>query len=112
MALLRSTTRLDRTKSDSIPFKDSNGLIADGVVVLDEDGGQAISLSGYKISDIDADASPNYYGFERADTAWYILEETLSAGADTYRYIKGSSAFATSWGNRLVLSYDTFANTF
>ena len=45
MALIRSTTRLDRTKSDSLAFNDGNGLIADGVVVVDGDGDQIV-LSG------------------------------------------------------------------
>ena len=63
-------------------------------------------LGGYKVSDVDADASPNYYGFLRADGAWYILKETISAGADTYRYVKGASSY--NWSNRASESYDTF----
>ncbi len=42
MALTKTTTRLDRTKSDSLAFKDSNSLIADGVVVVDDDGNHVI----------------------------------------------------------------------
>ena len=64
------------------------------------------SLDGYKVSDVDDDGSPNYYGFLRADGAWYIIKETLSAGANTYRYVKGASGY--NWSNRASESYDTF----
>lgn len=67
-------------------------------------------LADYKISDIDADASPNYYGFLRKDGAWYILKETVSAGADTYRYVKGASGY--NWSNRASESYVTFDSAF
>lgn len=68
------------------------------------------SLDGYKISDIDADASPNYYGFLRADGAWYILKETIVPGDDTYRYVAGSSSY--TWSGRTGLSYVTFDSAF
>lgn len=69
-------------------------------------------LASYKISDKDDDASPNYFGFTKADGSWYILKETVSAGADTYRYAAGSSSYTTNWTNRASLSYDYFYNTF
>lgn len=68
------------------------------------------NLSDYKISDIDADASPNYYGFLRSDGAWYIIKETISAGNDTYRYASGSSGY--NWSNRASETYQSFDNTF
>ena len=54
--------------------------------------------NSYRISDIDDDATPNYYGFLKADGSWYILKETVSAGANTYRYVAGSSGY--NWSNR------------
>lgn len=69
-------------------------------------------LASYKISDKDDDASPNYFGFVNADGAWYILKETVSAGADTYRYAAGSSSYTTNWTNRASLSFDHFYNVF
>lgn len=70
------------------------------------------TLASYRISDKDDDASPNYYGFVNADGAWYILKETVSAGADTYRYAAGSSDYTTNWTNRASLSYGYFYSTF
>lgn len=90
----------------------SPNRVIDAVVVVDEDGNRQVSLSGYKISNIDADASPNYYSFVRADGAYYILKETLSAGDDTYLYSKGSSDLATAWANRVTETYNTFDTEF
>lgn len=69
-------------------------------------------FDGYKISDTDDDASPNYYGFVKTDGNWYILKETLVAGANTYRYIKGDSGYATNWTGRTGLTYDYLFNVF
>lgn len=69
-------------------------------------------LAEYKIADKDDDASPNYYGFTDKDGNWYILKETISAGADTYRYIKGTSDYMTNWTGRAGLSYDYYYNIF
>jgi hypothetical protein len=66
----------------------------------------------YSIADKDADASPNYYGFTDAFGAWYIMKETVSAGADTYRYCKGANDYTTNWTNRASLSYDYFYTVF
>jgi len=100
-------------RADIKRIGDVDGKKATAVVQIDADGvAIGANLFDYKISDIDADASPNYYGFERADGAWYILKETISAGADTYRYIKGTTDLSTNWGNRTTLTYDTFVNTF
>lgn len=70
------------------------------------------ALDQYKISNIDADASPNYYGFEDKDGSWYILKETISAGADVYTYCKGTSAYATAWTNRASQTYQSYSATF
>jgi len=69
-------------------------------------------LKDYKISNVDADGTPNYYGFEEKDGAWYIMKETLSAGNDTYTYIAGVSDLATSWTGRAGLSYTIFSSAF
>jgi hypothetical protein len=66
----------------------------------------------YKCADVDADASPNYYGFIDAFGKWYILKETISTGADTYRYVKGSSGYTTAWTNRATQTYDYFSEVF
>ena len=42
MALTKTTTRLDRTKSDSLAFKDGNGLISDAVVIVDDAGNHVV----------------------------------------------------------------------
>jgi len=58
----------------------------------------------------DDDASPNYYGFEAADGSWYILKETVSAGADTYQYNLGTSSYTTGWTNRTSASYQNWGD--
>jgi len=71
------------------------------------------TLSGYVIADKDDDASPNYYGYVRADGSWYILKETVSAGADTYQYAKGNpGTYETNWTNRASLSFDYYHKVF
>jgi hypothetical protein len=72
----------------------------------------ALPTEGYSITDKDADASPNYYGFTNQFGAWYIMKETVSAGADTYRYVKGTSGYTTAWTGRAALSYDYFYTVF
>ena len=62
-------------------------------------------FSGYVIAKKDDDASPNFYGYVRADGSWYILRETISAGNDSYEYANGSRDFDTNWSNRVGLSY-------
>jgi hypothetical protein len=69
-------------------------------------------LTPYKITDKDDDASPNYFGFTKKDGSWYIMKETVSAGADTYRYVAGTEDYTTNWTNRASLSYDYFYTTF
>ena len=68
--------------------------------------------SEYMFSDKDDDASPNYYGFLNSEGGWYIMKETISAGADTYRYIKGDSDYTTNWTGRAGLSYGYFNDIF
>ena len=67
-------------------------------------------LNSYKVADVDDDATPNYYGFTDKDGLWYIMKEILSAGANTYRFIKGSTGYTTNWTGRAGLSYDYFYN--
>lgn len=82
------------------------------IVDATTDIGTIMSLAGYFISDKDDDVSPNYYGFVDKDGNWYILKEIISAGNDTYRYIKGVSEYTTNWTGRAGLTYDYFYNTF
>ena len=71
-----------------------------------------IALDGFKINDVDADASPNFYGFTDKGGGWFILEETLSAGADTYRYARGNDNYITNWTNRVGLTYKYYFDAF
>jgi hypothetical protein len=82
------------------------------LVDVTSDIGTIMFLSGYFISDKDDDASPNYFGFVDRDGNWYILKETVLAGADTYRYAKGTTGYTTNWTGRAALSYDYFYNVF
>jgi hypothetical protein len=83
------------------------------VLKVDADGQLIVGGVGqYVLSDKDDDASPNYYGYVDKDGNWYIMKETVSAGNDTYRFIKGSSDYTTNWTNRISLSYDYFYTIF
>lgn len=65
----------------------------------------------YGISDIDnTGATYHYFGFERADEAWYISRLQLSNNA--YRYETGSSGYSTAWTNRVAGTYVTYGNAF
>ena len=79
----------------------------------DSDGNSLASpVAGYVLSDKDDDASPNYYGYVDKEGNYYIMKETISPGADTYRFVKDSSGYTTAWTGRVGLSYDYFYNTF
>jgi|GEM_PF-6903031 len=73
-------------------------------------------LAKYKWADVDDDASPNYYGAVDKDGNWFILKETILAGANTYRYCKGASGYETvitgAWATRASQTYDYFHNIF
>lgn len=66
------------------------------------------TLSGYVIADKDDDGTPNYYGYVRPDGAWYILRETVLAGADKYEYARGDRGYETNWTNRAGLTYQYY----
>jgi len=101
---------------------------AKGKIVSDFGGGQMITaspsggastgttptnqdkLAKYRAADIDSDASPNYYGFVDLSGNWFILRESISAGADAYRYAAGTSNYTTNWTGRTSLSYDYLYN--
>jgi len=112
--MAKSTTLSHGRKIDGIQAGDIAlyGYAGGGVwypVAVDSDGVIKVgTTSNYVISDKDDDASPNYYGFVNADGGWYILKETVSAGADTYRYIKGDSDYTTNWTGRAGLTYGYF----
>lgn len=68
-------------------------------------------LDKYRPSDQDLSGDPSYYGFLDRSGNWYILRQNLSTGE--FRYAKGSSEYATNWGNRsTTLTYDLFSEVF
>lgn len=67
------------------------------------------SLDQYKVADVDDTASPKYYGFTTKDGYWYILKNTSDT---TFRYVRGTSEYATAWTNRASQTYDYFHNVF
>lgn len=97
----------------NIAFKNTAGRRARGVVVLDSDGVESsVWPESYGIYKIDADASPNFYGFQKKGGSWVILRETLATGNDVYEFVAGSADISTAWDNRVNETYDTFENTF
>jgi hypothetical protein len=71
-----------------------------------------VNFEGFTVSDIDNDGTPNYYGFVDRQGRWYIMEETLSAGADTYRYASGDNAYPAAWTGRAGITYAYFNGMF
>lgn len=86
-----------------------------GTVALKDSSGTPIDpaekqpTDGYTITEVDDTGNTSYYGFVHKTGAWYITKEDI---AGSYRYAKGTSAFATSWTERTLLSYDYFDNVF
>jgi len=62
-------------------------------------------FANYHPTDIDKDASPNYYGFVTFTGAWYIMREVLDPGKDTYRYTAGKESYTDNWTSRTTLTY-------
>lgn len=91
-------------------FSASSGMSGEDYKHIERDGDDI--LARYKCADTDDDASPNYYGFLDKEGNWYILQEVLVAGANTYRYVRGTADYATNWGNRAGLTYDYFSEVF
>ena len=85
-----------------------NGLVINSDGSINING--VASSGAYKINDIADSTSPEYYGFEAADGAWYILK--IDTTANTYRYAKGNSSYSTNWTNRADLSYGYYSVTF
>lgn len=69
---------------------------------------QDYTLKGYVIADDDSDATPNFYGYVRQDGSWYILKETLAAGANVYEYARGPAGYTANFTNRAGLTYARF----
>lgn len=68
--------------------------------------------SAYSPVDVDDDTSTRYYGFQRADGAWYIQRETTDSGDTLFRYVGGASGYATSWTARASQDYGYPEDTF
>lgn len=100
----------DATEKQVYAFSQSSGLSQDEFKNTVRAGDDI--LNSYRVCDKDNDASPNYYGFTNKDGEWYILKETVSPGADTYRYVRGNSAYTTAWTNRATLTYGYFHDIF
>jgi len=81
-----------------------------GTVALKDISGAQIDpaekhpTDGYNITELD-DSTPAYYGFVNKTEAWFIMRETA---AGSYRYVSGTTGFATNWTSRASLSYDYF----
>jgi len=85
----------------TVSIKDANGIKINPAEKQPTDG--------YKISQIDDNNYPYYYGYIHQSGAWYIMSEDENSN---YRYVKGSSSFSISWGLRATLSYDYFDSVF
>lgn len=71
---------------------------------------EAALIEGYKISEIDEEATASYYGFVNKDGAWLIMKENRNESS--FRYVKDNSDFPVNWKNRKNLKYDYFYKLF
>lgn len=101
------TKRAEATFFGSVPgpgtvaLKDSTGAAIDPAIKQPTDG--------YKISEVDADSSPAYYGYLEKTGKWFIMKEE-DTGA--YRYTRGDTDFAGNWTDRDELEYDYYDAVF
>jgi len=77
----------------------------------------AFFLQGYQPANQDQHSSNTlitYYGFVNQEGAWYIQEETKNSASTSFewKFLKGTSDFATTYANRQGETYDTWPNTF
>lgn len=92
------------TGPGTVAIKDSTGEVIDPAIKTPTDG--------YKITEIDDDSTPAYYGFVNKDGAWFIMKED-PATTPNYSYTRGDSNFSASWEDRAILtSYDYFDAVF
>lgn len=93
----------------------SKSVTSSGKVALEDTTGRTIDPSqnqptdGYTITDID-DNLISFYGFTNKDGAWYIMRADTDEGS--FRYVRGTADFPSSWTNRENMSYDYFSNVF
>jgi len=85
----------------------------EGTYILGADGNvisfnPAEAFAIAKVDDDGDETSVHYYGYLRADGAWYIMQESKSGNETTYQYYTGASDFSTGWTNRATLGYSTF----
>jgi len=66
----------------------------------------------YMVANKDDDASPNYYGFESADGAWFIMKWTVDPGNDIFQYKRGDEDYSTNWTNRASLTFKSYSEEF
>lgn len=73
----------------------------------------ALWQEGFKVSDEaenTGDSTITYFGYLNREGHYYIMEANDTNG--TYRFVTGTSGYATAWAARQTLSYDYFDTTF
>ena len=61
-------------------------------------------ILGYGIARIDDATDPAYYGFERADSNYYILKENDATGE--WKYFAGTGGIGSNWADRATYVYE------
>lgn len=90
--------------------------MVDGVphlLVKDSNGGGSGStdpLESYGISDQENTTDYNYYGLLNAAGNWVIMRKENATKA--YRYVKGTSDYATAWTGRAGQTYQYWSEVF
>ena len=108
-----STVNNIHTKRVLMYGYDSTGLTP-VLMAVSADGHLIVNnpISQYVVSDQDQyDTNTIYFGMLRTDGAWYILKQTTSGTTISYRYSKGTTDYATNWGNRATTLVYNYYNT-
>jgi|SRR3989344_4858578 len=66
-------------------------------------------LGGYTITEIEDDIV-SFYGFTNNEGFWYIMKVDTQTGS--FRYVQGTSNFASNWAKREKLNYDYYSDVF
>ncbi len=100
----------DREYQKFATDKDGNPCIR---TIVSDSGVPIPTQPSYMMSDVDETTDLKYYGFLDSEGNWYIQRDDWSVmNIRSTRYVKGSSDYATNWGNRASLSYDYYDEVF
>lgn len=99
---IKNTDYATETKQDEIIDA------IEAIPTTDVSGIYSKPIDAYALSNIDDSTSTEYYGYERADGAWYIKK----VDSNILTFVSGSSNYSTAWTNRASQTYVAYSGAF